>query len=161
MGTFDDLMAELNNKIEAGEAFSAEDIARIKAATDASPLRAELSSVKQEAAELRRVVRAENFKRAGININPDILAVPETVDYKDPEKIREWAVEAGIVQREDQQPPTESAEKEQINDISHGAPAGAQVPKDEVDFSGVKDLPGLVARLEGAGWTNSRGKRIW
>lgn len=96
---FEDLIAEME---EAGvdPAF----IDKAKEAFAASPLRKELADTKAEvAAAIERAQKAESglltttFKELGITAKPTAFNLPDDLDRLDPEAVRGWAVDQGLI----------------------------------------------------------------
>lgn len=131
MSAFDDLM---NEGIDAG--IQEDWINRVRAASDGSPLRQEIKTLKDERDGLREQVGkfrtgtlGSHLAALGFKGNPDALKVPDDLDPFDQEKVSEWAIGMNLVQ-----PPEPSdAEREQAaehaaHDRMAQAAAGASLP---------------------------------
>lgn len=122
--SFEDLLAEAE---EVG--VDPDLIERLRAASAASPLRAEKKQAEERAAAaLERAIKAENaaltstFEKLGIKAKPSAFNLPEDLDRTDFDAVQGWAVEQGLAEPPKADVPVEHLDAE---DRIHAATAGA------------------------------------
>lgn len=121
---FEDLIAEME---DAGVDSAVID--KAKEAFAASPLRKELADSKAEvAAAIERATKAETgllsstFKELGITAKPTAFNLPADLDRMDPEAVRGWAVDQGLIE-----PPQANVDEQTLDTLDrvHAASIGA------------------------------------
>lgn len=173
MGSYEDLMAEFE---EAGTDPGL--LARLKAATAASPIRAERDDWKAkaeaaaaQAAEMRAAVMGQTFKEAGITVNPSALNLPADLDFRDVEKVREWGAGMGLVQTQTPAPLTPPNEQQGARSfLAPGAGAGepdleatrnremADLRNKRYAHGQAPDMRDVYNAASNAGWEDTRGR---
>lgn len=131
-----DLEALLADFAERG--LSDEDIAELREATSATPLRKELKEVTSRNRELEGRIMKSTFAGLGITLDPAALNIPSDLDSTDPEKVRAWAESMNLPGLTPETPPSDdSAALQRLNqtEAGAGAPSGSITPDDVAGWS--------------------------
>lgn len=121
---FDELLTE----IEEAEAIAPEWLDRLREASKGSPLRKERDDAIERAdraeartKEMETATLASTLSTLGVKVKLDNLRLPDDLEVSDPEKVKEWAVEAGLVEAAPDVPNDEIEGHEAIATASVGA----------------------------------------
>lgn len=157
MSAFDDLIKEGES---AG--ISAEFLERVKAATDASPLRAENKALKEKTeadaaalAKYRAAATSAGLKAAGIAVDASAFNLPADLDMGDVEAVKAWGVTVGLVAKVEA-PATSAQDKAALDAL--GKPVeGTPVNREAADRAGVQSFTDLVDVARNTGYVDTGG----
>jgi hypothetical protein len=129
--SWDDLLKDLETK-----GYDPEDIDRIRKSSDASGLRQDLKTAKDEAKTAREkakryedAVLAAKLKDKNVTANPAYLVRPDDLDISDEEAVNKWLTDAGLWTPTPNAPATEL----EAHDRAANLAAGDAAPRTPID----------------------------